>query len=266
MRRTAITGINHEMLETMQKTNNADALIRNKSSNALYFQLHMLSNTVFTNKMQVTWDISRVSRGWYNVNVLADLDAGVFEVRINDRVLEKIYCNSDGDVFSVDGDKVYTKRNDLSFFKPFVNLGTDLFNHVYYFGTIGKEYGSYLNEVLSNDVLHDPYACRDGECENTFFIAKSLQLYEYQSMRLYGKNINPLVLTLPCGIRNGVDEMLRFFKYSGGGAFSNYVRVNIDGHGLTNPADIENIRNIILSELDKRGDALLQVNDFNFVK
>lgn len=155
-------------------------------------------------------------------------------------------------------------RNDYAFFKPYVNLGLDLFNHVYYFGTIGKEYGSYLNEMLMNDELHDPYACKNGENENTFFITKRLELHEYQSMRLYGKNINNIILTLPCGIRNGIDEIVRFFKYSGGGAFSNFVKVNIDGHGLTNPADIQRVKNLILDELKDRGDALLNVYDFNF--
>lgn len=96
MRRTAISELPENLLPSMHKTNNADSLIRHKSSNALYFQLHTLSNSIFNNRMQIVWDISKVSRGWYNINVLADLDKGVFEVRVNDKIHGKIYCNDDG--------------------------------------------------------------------------------------------------------------------------------------------------------------------------
>lgn len=264
--RTAASQLSDTPIETFNNTNNPQSLLRHTSSNALYFQLHTLSNSIFYNRMEIVWDVSKVSRGWYNINVSADLDKATFEVRINDKLHGRIYSNTDGQAVEVDSDGKSTIRPDYAFFKPLTDLGTDLFNHTYYFGTIGKEYGSHLNETLRNDKLHDPYACGHGECENALFIAKSLSLHEYQAMRLYGKNINPIVLTLPCGIRNGIDEMVRYFKYSGGGAVSNKVRVNIHAHGLDNPADIENVKSAILDEIERKGDALTDIHDIKFTE
>ena len=51
-------------------------------------------------------------------------------------------------------------------------------------------------------------------------------------MRLKNEKINDLILTLPCGIRNSIDEMVRFFKYNSSPYVTNKVKINIAGVGL----------------------------------
>lgn len=256
LQRSIIQGVSGIPAEGFGETNNSEALNRNSSSNALYFELRCPAFNSFTrNILSIKWDISKISAGWYNINAMADLRKADFEVKVNDKTLGRVfYSGEDGLVYETDasGNTAYSPRN--SFFMPYVNTGTDAFHHTHYLGTIGKEYGTTLNDLLQNDSLHDPYACTGCEMENAALLTKSLSFGEYQALRLLGHNINPVVLTLPCGERNGIEEMERFLKYSGGGSISNTVSINIAGSGIVSEngkAEVaRRIRDEVAAEID----------------
>jgi hypothetical protein len=88
-----------------------------------------------------------------------------------------------------------------------------------------------LNKILKNG-QYDPYVCKDGKIDRVMIHNRRLEYWEYQAMRMSGKKINRLMLTLPCGNRNGIDEMIRYFKYNSSPAISNKVKINITGTGL----------------------------------
>jgi hypothetical protein len=69
--------------------------------------------------------------------------------------------------------------------------------------------------------------------ENLLIHNKTLSYYEYLAMRLRNTYINKLILTLPCGMRNNIDELVRYFKYNVSPSISNKVKINISGTGLS---------------------------------
>jgi hypothetical protein len=98
-------------------------------------------------------------------------------------------------------------------------------------GILGKKYGTTLNNILKNSV-YDPYVCKNLMINNLCIHKRVLEYYEYLAMRLRNQKVNRLILTLPCGTRNSMDEMVRFFKYNSSPAISNKVKINISGTGL----------------------------------
>lgn len=84
-------------------------------------------------------------------------------------------------------------------------------------------------------------------------------------MRLRGKNINDLILTLPCGNRNGIDEIVRYFKYNSPGAISNKVKINISGAGLQTEGENDLVRTEIMEALAENMDCLVDVKEIEFL-
>lgn len=84
-------------------------------------------------------------------------------------------------------------------------------------------------------------------------------------MRLRDKQINPVILTLPCGNRNNIDEIVRYFKYNSAGAISNKVKINITGTGLQTEGEFELVRNEIMDVLSRNKDCLVDVKEIEFV-
>jgi hypothetical protein len=117
---------------------------------------------------------------------MIDLDAAEFEVRINDIIYQTI------------------NEKTHSWFKPYVSSNGTTFDSTYYFGCIGKKYGTVLNKILKNAPF-DPYVCKNSKVDNLTIHNRRLDYYEYQAMRMKNKGINRLLLTLPCGNRNGID-------------------------------------------------------------
>lgn len=84
-------------------------------------------------------------------------------------------------------------------------------------------------------------------------------------MRLRGKKINPIILTLPCGNRNGIDEIVRYFKYNSAGAISNKVKINVSGTGLQTEGEFDLVRKEIMNVLEKNVDCLVDVKEIEFI-
>lgn len=84
-------------------------------------------------------------------------------------------------------------------------------------------------------------------------------------MRMRGKKINQLILTLPCGKRNCIDEIVRYFKYNSSPSISNKVKITISGTGLKSEGEYELLRKEITSALENNKDCLVTVKDIQFI-
>lgn len=225
---------------------NSNAIMRYNNTNKLYFNLYLPTINMYNRALTIEWDISDVQAGWYNINVAIDLKKAIFELRINDTIYS-----------------IINSENNSLFIKN-VNADGIIFNTTYYIGCIGKQYGTTLNDVLSSNI-YDPYICKNCRIENMSIYTKTLSYYEYQAMRLLGKPLYPLHLTLPCGTRNNLEEIVRYFKYTYPGSVSNKVKINISGTGLTNEGEFEILRNEILTALQNETDCLVDINDIEFI-
>lgn len=230
-----------------EETVNSNALLRYKDYNALYFNLNVPSSFTYDHLATIKWNLEDIQDGWYNINVMIDLQAAKFEVRINDEVHEII------------------DENTHWWFRANESANGTIFTSTYYLGILGKKYGTTLNKILKNSV-YDPYTCKNLMINNLSIYKRKLQYYEYLAMRLRNQKVNRLILTLPCGTRNSMDEMVRFFKYNSSPAISNKVKINISGTGLQTSGEFEMLRKEIMAVLENNKDCLVTVKDIEFIE
>lgn len=229
--------------EMFYETVNSNALLRYGQKNCLYFNMFFPSTYLYPYVGTIVWNLQDLQTGWYNINVSADLINADFSVKINDIPYQSI-------------------RTD--WFAPYVNANGNMFANTYYVGCLGKQYGSTLNEIIKNSP-YDPYTCKNSSMENLTIYRKRLEYYEYQAMRLNTQNINTLFITIPCGIRNNIDEMVRYFRYNTPGAISNRIRINVAGTGLQTAGEFDMLRQELLNSINNQKDCLVQVEDIQFL-
>lgn len=91
---------------------------------------------------------------------MVDLDAAIFEVRINDIIYETV------------------NEQSHSWFIPHVSSNGTVFSNTYYLGCVGKKYGTTLNNILKNADF-DPYVCKNSKLEHMQIYNRRLDYYEY---------------------------------------------------------------------------------------
>jgi hypothetical protein len=244
--RVHYTGIDADFIENFYQATNSNALINTHDENKLYFNM-FLPMGIYNKKLSIEWDLKEAQEGWYNINVEADTDKAIFRIRINDEIFGEI-----------------TYKDDEDFYR-FGHNNDSIFDAMYYFGAIGKDHGTRLHEILSDD-LYDPYSLQNTKTENTTLYTKALKYHEYQAMRLKYGNINPLTITLPCGIRNGVEEIVRYFKYRTPGFITNKVKINISGlDEIKYESEMNALKKEIYNALKENGDCLTKINEIEFI-
>ena len=131
---------------------------------------------------------------------------------------------------------------------------------------MGKKHGTTLGEIINSHLKYDPYTIKNTKTENTVIYNRVLSYYEYQAMRLKFSKINPLVLTLPCGVRNGIEEIIRYFKFAKPASISNSVKINISGidDKIFLERDLEHLKSYILDSLSNT-DYLTTIKEIEFI-
>ena len=78
--------------------------------------------------------------------------------------------------------------------------------------------------------------------------------------------INPLVLTIPCGIRNGIEEIVRYFKFNKPGSYTNKVKINIGGlsNDIKMQSQIDALKSEIITALTNN-DCLIKIKEIEFI-
>jgi hypothetical protein len=223
----------------------SNKLLAHAEENNLYFNLYLPDgNNCITHK----WSLSEIEEGWYTISVNIDMDEANFTIKVNEIVI---------------GD--YNSDNTPSF-KKHQYSNVSFLDGIYYIGTLPKQHGTTLNEILLGDSRFDPYAWKNSKIRNTTVYNKSLEYYEQQANTLYFDKINPLTLTIPCGIRNGVEEIVRYFKFNKPNSFTNKVKINIAGlsKDIHMQSQLEALKSEIIASLSNN-DCLLKINEIEFI-
>lgn len=223
---------------------NTPALMNYTNENKLYFNLYFPSGYIYSYKSEIVWDISDIQEGVYNINSVIDIDKAVFEIRINDEVYETIGQNE--------------------WFTPYVESNGTMFTDTYFIGCLGKKYGSTLNKILKRKT--DPYICKNTSINRMSIYTKTLTYGEYEAMRLKDRPLQELTLTVPCGSRSNIEEIVRYFKYAYPGAISNKVKLNISGTGLETEGELQLLKDEIESAIIDNKDCIVDIKEINFVK
>lgn len=244
---TKHVGFQPNVCKNFYQTTNTNSLLRYRNYNCLYFNLHIPSHYTYDYIATIKWNLDDIQDGWYNINVKVDLEKAIFEVRINDQLHQVI------------------NESTHDWFRPYQNSDGNIFTTNYYVGAIGKKYGTTLNSLLKNSP-YDPYTCKNLMMQNLILHNKSLDYYEYLAMRLRKTKINKMILTLPCGNRSNIDQMIRYFKYNPTPAMSNNVKINISGTGLSTTGEFDLLRKQIMEALHNNTDCLMNVKEIEFIQ
>ena len=220
---------------------NDNNVIKYTNENALYFNLYMYDMPI----ANLRWDISSIQSGWYNIDALIDFNKSEFKIKINDVIISE---------------------NLVTHFRNIKELDSNsFFDNVYLIGSIAKSHGLTLSELLYND-KKDPYSFKNTKLRNLTIYNRKLNYHEQQASLLYFKKINPIILTLPCGIRNGIEEITRYFKFNSPGSISNKIKINIAG---LDDIDLKRDTNILKSQIvdiiQKEADCLIEVENIEFI-
>lgn len=230
---------------TFIQSTNSNAIMRHCNENKLYFNLYLPQTSIRNKLLSIIWDISKIQRGWYNINAAIDLDKAIFEIKINDELYQSY-------------------AQDNTYFYPNCYPNGGVFQYSYYMGCLGKKYGDRLNSLLSG-LKFDPYAIRNTKVENCTLYNRPLKLHEYQATRLHFNQINPLIITLPCGLHTANEEISRYFKYNKPASISNKLKINISGRNFGTDAEKEFMKNEIYLALDEISECITEIKDINFL-
>lgn len=236
-----------DICQNFDETINSNAILRYGGKNVLYFNLHVPSRYTYDYVATIKWDLQDIQDGWYNINVQVDLQKAQFIVRVNDNIHQII------------------SQQTHPWFKPFQSANGTTFTNSFYFGIIGKRYGTTLNNLLKNSP-YDPYACKNLMIDRAIIHNRRLSYHQYLAMRMRYSKVNRLILTLPCGNRSNIDQMIRYFKYNASPAISNKVKINISGTGLKTSGQFDMLRKEIMQTLNNNTDCLMTIKDIQFIE
>lgn len=218
----------------------------------------------YARTLTIPWDTASLRRGWYNVNVFADLDDAVFEVRVDDRVLGRVQYDpaEDATVYEDASGRSADPRH--AFFARGANSLSTSLSHPFIVGAAAAGHGASLEEVLVNgEDGVDPYGIRNATIERLSVFTRRLPLHGLQAVRLEGRGPGGVVLTLPCGPRPGTDTPVRYFRYNTGQSMSNAVSVTVSGTGMTQ--DSGEVAEAVSGALSRQADITADIVKINIV-
>lgn len=242
---TFFTKLPYDETGVFKSVIDSNKILSRINENNLYFNLNLPDNLgCITHK----WSLSEIEEGWYSISVNIDMDEATYNIKVNEITI--------GDYNS----------NNVPNFKKHSYSNVSFLDGTYYIGTLPKQYGTTLNEILLGDARFDPYAWKNSKIRNTTVYNKTLEYYEQQANTLHFDKINPLTLTIPCGIRNGVEEIVRYFKFNKPNSFTNKVKINIAGlsKDIKMQSQLEALKSEIITSLSNN-DCLLKIKEIEFI-
>ena len=145
--------------------------------------------------------------------------------------------------------------------QPYKYCGASIINEKLYIGTTGFRNNSTLATYLEQPGY---YFIMSSESFKNFRLYNiALLEHEIQALSLENKRIEDVVLSIPCGQRNNIEEIERYFKYATPTTSKN-IDININNSMISTSIDKRNIKNIILSQAADILPVGVKINDIKF--
>lgn len=138
----------------------------------------------------------------------------------------------------------------------------NILNDDFYVGTAG-----FYNNTDLASYLRQPgyYYSTDIKVKNLFIYDRPLRDDEILALDIYDTPINDLVLSVPAGQRNNIEEIERYFKLVPKNSSSKDINIYVKNTGITNIDMQNNIKNIILQESSAILPLGVNINDIQFI-
>lgn len=138
----------------------------------------------------------------------------------------------------------------------------DIFSDDFYVGTTG-----FFNGVDLATYLQQPgyYYSKDLTLRNMFIYDRPLSDEEVLAINIFGKDIDEIILSIPAGQRNNIEEIERYFKFSPINSNSKKINIYIKNSGITNSDLKNNIKALILKDAVSILPVGVGINDIQFL-
>lgn len=124
----------------------------------------------------------------------------------------------------------------------------------------------YNNIILSNYLLQpNYYYCNDVTLSKFSFYNRALPYDDIRMHLISTKKMNPLVLNIPCGQRNNLDQMERIFKLGGHTSKARDIDIVIKNLQIDDKEAREQITQEIISKANKVIPASVSINNIKFI-
>ena len=127
---------------------------------------------------------------------------------------------------------------------------------------------TYLNGTIINNYIkqNGHYFCRDIIIEQPRLFNKGIDDIDIKFLNMLNLKIGELVASLPCGQRNQVEHIQRYFKWQIPGNKSNNINVRVKSNTLTNNKVNQVLKEIIRRDISNSLPASVNINDIIFEK
>lgn len=138
----------------------------------------------------------------------------------------------------------------------------DVLNDNFYAGTAG-----FYNNTDLATYLKQPgyYYLNNTKLKNIFLYDRSLKDDEILALNMFDTPINDLVLSIPAGQRNNIEEIERYFKFRTKDSSSKKINVYVKNTSIYDTDMQNNIKNLILQESASILPLGVNINDIQFI-
>lgn len=148
-----------------------------------------------------------------------------------------------------------------TYFEPRKYKFSNLIKRPFMFGT-----STFKNNIpLFKYLQKQSYLVNGLSIYNYNLYSTPLNDYDIQFLARQGMDIHDLVVNLPCGRRNYVEEIERYFKATVPGSKSTLYNLNIINTGITDKLLQDALETRILAELKNTAPVYSQINSINWI-
>jgi len=148
-----------------------------------------------------------------------------------------------------------------TYFEPRKYKFSNLIKRPFMFGT-----ATFKNNIpLFKYLKKQSYLVNGLTIYNYNLYSSPLNDFDIQFLARQGMNIQNLVVDLPCGRRNYVEEIERYFKATVPGSKSTLYNLNITNTGITDKSLQRALETRILTELKSTAPVYSQINSINWI-
>ena len=138
----------------------------------------------------------------------------------------------------------------------------DIFNDDIYVGSTG-----FYNGIDLATYLNQPgyYFIKNLKLKNLFIYDRAITDSEVIALNIFGESINDIILSIPAGQRNNMEEIERYFRFSPSASSSKKINIYLKNLGINNIDIRNNIKNLILQEATSLLPVGVGINDIQFI-
>jgi hypothetical protein len=228
------------LLNTQTNFTNYNYHLDNDNDNTLRFRmvLENPNDNADILEMTLVYDYSDISEGFVNLAYVFDSLHGSVSLSVNGQI------------------------HDTATFDPAKYTITRIFSDRLIVGATGFYNGLTLSEFIAQPSY---YYVTGTTIRNMYVYNKPLKAGDLNAINLLNSDIQPITLSIPCGQRSNIEEIVRYFKFSVPGSKSNHVNIEVKNSGITDEALQTAISVDIRKNISKYTKSDIIIDDITFV-